>query len=170
VRPDYSTFIPSCLNRGNQDGLLKGKALHGLHPRQGIQNEKRVQGEFQCESFQSLFLVCNLDAIHYSRITHGQCLEEICCGIKQSSRTLSTLSVPPIAVCYTSFTYLSFQCSASGRTAVFAKFYPATELREPGQAQLFTSLLMYPEGHEAFDDILMSALIIERLRTGGTLS
>jgi len=62
------------------------------------------------------------------------------------------------------------QCCATGRTAVFAKFFPATELREPGQAPILTSLVIYPDGYELFDDILMSALIIERIRTGGTIA
>ena len=57
-----------------------------------------------------------------------------------------------------------------GRTAIYAKFFPAPEFREPGQTATVNRLVIYPDGYEVFDDILMSALILERVRTGGTLS
>jgi len=63
-----------------------------------------------------------------------------------------------------------FTCSTLDRTVAYAKFFPVTDVREPGQGPTLTRLIIYPEGYEFFDDILMSVLVIERVRTGGTLS
>jgi para-aminobenzoate synthetase len=42
---------------------------------------------------------------------------------------------------------------------------PTARLRKAGRATEVNRLEVSPQGHELFDDILMSALILERLRT-----
>ncbi|KAF8899016.1 hypothetical protein BD779DRAFT_1486613 [Infundibulicybe gibba] len=46
-----------------------------------------------------------------------------------------------------------------------AKFMTPAHLRRQGRATELTRLEVSPQGHEFFDDILLSALIIERTRT-----
>ncbi|KAJ7225353.1 hypothetical protein GGX14DRAFT_420122 [Mycena pura] len=48
---------------------------------------------------------------------------------------------------------------------MLAKFTPRTSLRRKGQPSESPNLLVTSDGHVLFDDILMSALIIERMRT-----
>ncbi|KAJ3787117.1 hypothetical protein GGU10DRAFT_153453 [Lentinula aff. detonsa] len=48
---------------------------------------------------------------------------------------------------------------------LLAKFVPRSHMRRPGREVEFTKLEMTPGGHEVFEDVLISALIIERLRT-----
>jgi hypothetical protein len=46
-----------------------------------------------------------------------------------------------------------------------AKFYPASYLKEETRNPVATSQIeIFPEGQKLFDDILLSALIVERLR------
>ncbi|KAK7064090.1 hypothetical protein R3P38DRAFT_2822352 [Favolaschia claudopus] len=49
--------------------------------------------------------------------------------------------------------------------SLLARFTPRTSLRKYGQPHDPPKLMVSPEGHDFFDDILMSALIIERIRT-----
>jgi hypothetical protein len=62
------------------------------------------------------------------------------------------------------------QCSKPDRKVLLAKLYPACDLRERGQVATLTSIAVYPDGQAWFDDILMSALVIERYRTGGVIA
>jgi len=48
---------------------------------------------------------------------------------------------------------------------VLAKFTSPVHLRKHGRPQEMNQLELSPQGHEYFDDILISALILERLRT-----
>ncbi|KAF8216047.1 hypothetical protein K438DRAFT_1799984 [Mycena galopus ATCC 62051] len=48
---------------------------------------------------------------------------------------------------------------------LLAKFTPRTALRRQGQPSEPPRLFVTPPGHVYFDDILMSALVIERTRT-----
>ncbi|KAF8640773.1 hypothetical protein AX17_000423 [Amanita inopinata Kibby_2008] len=50
-------------------------------------------------------------------------------------------------------------------TNLLAKFLPPSHPRKQGRAQEFTRLEVTPHGHDVLDDIVMSALIVERLRT-----
>ncbi|KAJ6503365.1 hypothetical protein C8R47DRAFT_1105828 [Mycena vitilis] len=50
-------------------------------------------------------------------------------------------------------------------TDLLAKFTPRTSLRRQGQSFEPPKLLITSVGHDLFDDILMSALVIERTRT-----
>nr|GAT59002.1 predicted protein [Mycena chlorophos] len=51
---------------------------------------------------------------------------------------------------------------------LLARFTPRTTLRRKGQPAEPPSLVVSPLGHDLFDDILLGALIIERLRTTPT--
>ena len=42
---------------------------------------------------------------------------------------------------------------------------PTTHLRRAGRTEELVRLEVSPQGHELFDDILISALVLERLRT-----
>ncbi|KAF8078894.1 hypothetical protein FPV67DRAFT_1663566 [Lyophyllum atratum] len=57
--------------------------------------------------------------------------------------------------------------SSKDRTTgnVLARFIPPLHLRKHGRPAEMNRLEVSPQGHEYFDDILMSALILERLRT-----
>jgi len=46
-----------------------------------------------------------------------------------------------------------------------ARFMPSTVLRRPGRTTDFTRLDVTPQGHDYLDEIVMSVLIIERIRT-----
>ena len=46
-----------------------------------------------------------------------------------------------------------------------ARFIPTAHLRKASRAVEMNRLEVSPQGHELFDDILISALILERLRT-----
>ncbi|KAJ4485825.1 hypothetical protein J3R30DRAFT_3401550 [Lentinula aciculospora] len=48
---------------------------------------------------------------------------------------------------------------------LLAKFIPRSRMRRPGREIEYTKLEVTPGGHEVFEDVLISALIIERLRT-----
>ncbi|KAK7465391.1 para-aminobenzoate synthase, (PABA) [Stygiomarasmius scandens] len=60
--------------------------------------------------------------------------------------------------------------STKDRTSAtfLAKFSPRSHLRRQGRPTEYTKLEVAPLGHHMFEDILMSALIIERLRTNPT--
>ncbi|KAJ7751321.1 hypothetical protein DFH07DRAFT_826910 [Mycena maculata] len=51
---------------------------------------------------------------------------------------------------------------------MLAKFTPRAQLRRQGQPMEPPKLLVTSVGHDLFDDILMSALVIERIRTAPT--
>jgi para-aminobenzoate synthetase len=62
----------------------------------------------------------------------------------------------------------SYQCYSSkdrDLTNLLAKFTPRTSLRRQGQPFEPPTLLVTSVGHDWFDDVLMSALVIERTRT-----
>jgi len=46
-----------------------------------------------------------------------------------------------------------------------ARFIPSTVLRRPGRTADFTRLDVTPHGHDYLDEIVLSVLIIERMRT-----
>jgi len=48
---------------------------------------------------------------------------------------------------------------------LLAKFIPRNHRRKPGREVEYPKLEVTPKGHEYFEDVLISALIIERLRT-----
>ncbi|PFH49690.1 hypothetical protein AMATHDRAFT_4696 [Amanita thiersii Skay4041] len=50
-------------------------------------------------------------------------------------------------------------------TNLLARFLPPVYLRKQGRSQQYTRLEVTPIGHDFLDDIVMSALIIERMRT-----
>jgi hypothetical protein len=63
------------------------------------------------------------------------------------------------------------QCYSIDRTIVYARFTPATFSksqydRSTGEitSPLANQLELFPEGHDFFDDIVMSALVMERKR------
>jgi len=61
---------------------------------------------------------------------------------------------------------ISCFCSKDRITAnLLAKFTPRSHLRRSGRPVELTRLEVFPEGHEWLDDILMSALVVERIRT-----
>ncbi|KAJ3919658.1 hypothetical protein F5877DRAFT_77864 [Lentinula edodes] len=58
-----------------------------------------------------------------------------------------------------------FKSKDKTNTNLLAKFIPRSHMRKPGREIEYTKFEVTPAGHEVFDDILISALIIERLRT-----
>ena len=50
-------------------------------------------------------------------------------------------------------------------TNALAKFLPSTILRRPGRSPDVTRLDVSPQGHDYLDEIVVSVLIIERIRT-----
>ncbi|KAK2461547.1 hypothetical protein APHAL10511_006010 [Amanita phalloides] len=50
-------------------------------------------------------------------------------------------------------------------TNLLAKFLPPSHLRKQARPQEHTRLEVTPNGHDVLDDVVMSALIIERIRT-----
>jgi len=61
---------------------------------------------------------------------------------------------------------LTCSCSRDRTTStILARFIPPIHLRRSGRPTEMNRLEVSPQGHEMFDDILMSALILERLRT-----
>jgi para-aminobenzoate synthetase len=63
--------------------------------------------------------------------------------------------------------YSSQERHAAG---LLAKFTPRSHLRRQGQPIEPPKLLVTPAGHEVFDDLLVSALVIERTRTAPSSS
>ncbi|KAJ3829828.1 hypothetical protein EV361DRAFT_392567 [Lentinula raphanica] len=58
-----------------------------------------------------------------------------------------------------------FKSKDKTNSNLLAKFIPRTHMRRPGREIEYTRLEVTPGGHELFEDVLISALIIERLRT-----
>ena len=56
----------------------------------------------------------------------------------------------------------STHCYSEDRTIMYAKFVPAKALCLSDEPAKLTPLEISPAGQELFDDILMSALVIER--------
>ena len=59
-------------------------------------------------------------------------------------------------------------------TNCVAKFMPASSSRRPGRSNSdltrdLTRLEVYPQGHDFLDDIVVSVLIAERMRTSCTV-
>ncbi|KAF5368621.1 hypothetical protein D9758_002262 [Tetrapyrgos nigripes] len=58
-----------------------------------------------------------------------------------------------------------FSAKDKTNSTFLAKFSPRSHLRRHGRQPEYTKLEVTPQGHFVFEDILMSALIIERIRT-----
>lgn len=61
-----------------------------------------------------------------------------------------------------------FSSKSTTQTNFIAKFTPRLYMRKHGIAPQLPTLEVTPLGHEYFEDVLMSALIIERVRTAGS--